>query len=318
MRLSASRSAGSANTRAASALRSREPSGRSAPGNREAISRRAGRPGSTTSLATWSASTTGMPRVESMRPTVALPDPMLPVNPQIRTGRVYTALLHEVSRPAPLRRFRCDRFRPRRAGLVPHLPPRGLPHLGGEPARPGGASAHARSAPEAALLAVPFARPAARRPGRRARRLLRDLPRRWPLVPVRRGDARQGSLAIVRPARSRPADLHGLPRRPVAVAAPARSQGGDAAYRPLDRGPRGAQTEGDAVAQGKTVSDRPLRRVREVGQRRAGVAACGPARVRLLRPEQRRQVAGAQRARRPQVIGPGLAHPRPHAADQLL
>jgi hypothetical protein len=32
-----------------------------------------------------------MPRSMSIRPTVLLPDPMLPVNPQIRTARVYTA-----------------------------------------------------------------------------------------------------------------------------------------------------------------------------------------------------------------------------------
>ena len=91
MAFSAARSPASAKTSAASALRSSEPSRRSIPGKRAAMSRSAGLPGSTTSRATRSASITGIPPAASILATVLLPEPMLPVNPQIRTRRVYTA-----------------------------------------------------------------------------------------------------------------------------------------------------------------------------------------------------------------------------------
>src|SRR5205085_9616882 len=86
-------------------------------------------------------------------------------------------LLHEASRPALPRGPRGARLRPHLPGLVPHLSSRGIPHLGGKPARPRGGIAHARSAPATALLAVPLARRAALRTDRRTGRLLPHLPR---------------------------------------------------------------------------------------------------------------------------------------------
>src|SRR5436190_18411318 len=100
---------------------------------------------------------------------------------------------------------------------------------------------------------MPLARRAARRPGRHPGRFLRDLPRRRPLLPAGGGDARQGPLAPVRADRSHAAELHGLSRRSVAFAQALRSQGSDAADRPLDGGPGSAKTESVPAAQGKVI-----------------------------------------------------------------
>src|SRR5262249_11708504 len=78
-------------------------------------------------------------------------------------------------------------------------------------------------------------------PGRRFGRLLRDLPRRRPLLPAGRGDARPGAGAPVRARRPDAADLHGLPRRRVALAQGLRREGGHGPHRPLDRRSRGPQ-----------------------------------------------------------------------------
>src|SRR6185436_13908697 len=161
---------------------------------------------------------------------------------------------HEAPRPAACPGSRRARVRPGRAGVLPHLPCGGLPDLGGEPAREGGAEPSRRGSAEAALPAMPLPRRAARRASGRGRRLLRDLPRRRALLPARGGDARQGAGAALRTRRSHRAVLHGLPWRAVAFAASVRREGGDAAHRSLDRGPRRAQAEARDLARGQEVS----------------------------------------------------------------
>ncbi len=80
-------SSGWPKTIAASAGRSIRPSGSRTPGpNRSTSCRWAGAPGSTTSRATWSASTTTAPWSTSSRATVDLPAPMFPVRPTASTA----------------------------------------------------------------------------------------------------------------------------------------------------------------------------------------------------------------------------------------
>src|SRR5205814_4843427 len=123
----------------------------------------------------------------------------------------------QAPRPPAPRRQGCARSRPGGPRVLPDASRRGLPQLGGEPARARGAGPHAGTAPEAALPAVPLPRRAARRAGRRAGRLVRDLPWRRPLVTARGGNARPGAPPALVPRRSGSAALRCLLRDPTTI-----------------------------------------------------------------------------------------------------
>src|SRR5215217_468627 len=94
MALSAARSASFPNTRAPSLARSNLPSAPTTPGKRSAMAARPGVPGSTTSRASTSASSTSAPNSRSIRVTVLLPEEMPPVSPKTCTvGALLRGLL---------------------------------------------------------------------------------------------------------------------------------------------------------------------------------------------------------------------------------
>src|SRR5258708_3839130 len=141
--------------------------------------------------------------------------------------------------------MRGARLRPDRSGELPRLPPRGVPDLVAEPARPRRRCAPRRAAQEPALPLLPLARRSPRRRGAGRLGLLRDLPRRRPLLPARGGDARQGAFAPVRAHRPERGQCRGylpeLPRRREPLGHALRSESSARAHRPLVGRARRAQ-----------------------------------------------------------------------------